>query len=506
MVPAAGTPLLEAVEISKSFGGVRALDSVDLCIRAGEIHALVGENGAGKSTLTKIIGGVLQPDRGALRLGGTPALLRSPSEAMAAGIAIVHQELELATALSIEENVFLGQLPARRGWVDRRGLREQTRAALAAVGSPHAPSVRVRDLSIADRQIVELAKALVRKVKVLLMDEPTASLSAVEAARVMERARSMRSQGVGVVYISHSLDEVLAIADRITVLRDGRRVAEFLSGEADRNALVRAILGRELAHVDRVGSMPPSEPIVECAGLRIERHIEDARFRVGRGEVVGFFGLVGAGQGAIAQALFGLRPEAHAQIRLRSLGRLPGGPREAIAHGIGYVPPDRKGEGLALGRSVLDNLMLTCLDRVTRNGVVDARAARAMGEQLARDYDIRCGSLDQPAGSLSGGNQQKIVLGKWQGRGSDLLLLDQPTRGVDVGAKGEIYRLLRAHADRGGSSLVFSADAEEIDTVCDRAYVLRKGRIVVEFARDRMSGAQLVEAALGGVSSEPETV
>ena len=493
---AAKPVLLAARSISKSFGGVRALDDVDLEIRGGEVHAIVGENGAGKSTLTKILSGVLSPDVGVVAVAGVPTPLSSPAHARQLGIVVVHQELELADSLSIAENVFLGRLPGSRGFVSRRGLIERSRAALSPFGFEIDPSVKVRRLSIAARQIVEIAKATIGEARVLFFDEPTAALSPAEADRVHRRVRLLRDQGSAIVYVSHNLDDVLAIADRISVLRDGRKVAELRPRETSRPALIEQILGHELDEIRTRDHTASSDIALSCHGLSVPPQLGSVSFHARCGEVVGFFGLVGAGQGTIAEALFGLHPGARGDVEGKTLKRLPACPREAIAGGLGYVPPDRKNQGLALGMSLEDNILLTCREKASRFGFVDRRRTAALAGQIAESLDIRHAGLGQRARHLSGGNQQKIVLGKWQAKGVPIMLLNQPTRGVDVGARAEIYRLLRRDAARGGASLVFSSDAEEIDLACDRAYVLQKGAITAELVGADLSVPRLLRAAL----------
>jgi ribose transport system ATP-binding protein len=501
MESAAERPALVAAHnVVKRYGGVHALRGVDFSVRAGEVHALVGENGAGKSSLVKVLSGIVIPDEGEVSRDGAPVRLDQPGAAKALGIVTMHQELELALPLSVAENVFLGALPAGRGgFVSRSELRVRTEGVLLSLGADFDPDVTVRTLRVADRQVVEIARAIVRDARVLIMDEPTAALPPVEVRKLMERIRALRRQGVGIVFVSHRLDEVLDIADRISVMRDGKKVVELRRGEADRQALVDHILGRELAslQIDKV-ARDLVDPVVRCARLRVPPLLRDASFAVARGELVGFFGLLGAGQSAIAEALFGLRPDAQADdCRIGSLSGLPRSPGGAIAAGVGYVPADRKNEGLALNLSIVENLLMPALDRVTgMAGFLRRDEARRLAGDAARQYDLRYADLEQPAGQLSGGNQQKLVLGKWTIKGSRLLLLDEPTRGVDVGAKAEIYRLLRRFADGGGAGLVFSSDAEEIRTVCDRVYVIRRGAVAAELTGDALTDDALIRAAL----------
>ncbi len=482
--------------IVKNFGGVRALRGVDFAVHPGEVRAIVGENGAGKSTLTKVLSGVVEPDSGEIALSGVPTRITSPMHARQLGIAVVHQELELAGALSIAENLFLGTLPGRFGLLSRRDLYARARAALEQLGCAFDPFRLVRTLSVAEQQIVEIARAIVQDARTIFFDEPTAALSPVEAGRVHDRIRRLRDSGVAIVYISHNLDDVLDIADRITVMRDGRVVAETAAADTDRATLVQEILGRELAALDPAHGAARSDPVLRCRNLSTPPGLDTVSFDVNRSEIVGFFGLLGAGQGLIAETLFGQAERPSGEVEVLGQPGVPADARQAMSRGLGYVPPDRKRQGLALDLSIQDNLTMTCPGQISRFGLFDRHKAAAIARKAVADFDIRCSGIHQKAGALSGGNQQKIVLGKWQASGARIMLLEQPTRGVDVGARGEIYRIMRRHAEAGGASLVFSSDAEEISMSCDRAYVLRKGRIAAEIGAAELSVSSLLRAAL----------
>ena len=488
--------LLSTINISKSFGGVHAVKDVNFVIRAGEIHALVGENGAGKSTLVKMLSGTLEPDGGQIFFEGQLVHLNSTARAQALGIQTIHQELELALPLSIEENVFLGELPSRHGLVNRDELRKKTRETLSLLGADLNPGMHVSRLRVSDCQLVEIARAMVRKLRVLIMDEPTAALPPVEVGHLFERIRALKVAGIGVVYISHKLDEVLEIADRITVMRDGCIVGTLTRDDFDRNRLVRQILGRELSHLTTAKSATTATPVVACEGLSSVPELDDVSFAVAPGEIVGFFGLLGSGYGAVAEALFGMRPVTFRHCRIGKLNRCPTGPAEAIAHKIGLVPADRKRDGVFLRLSVRENLLLPSIQQITRFGVLDFVAARRIVQDLIAKFGIRCASDLQNVRDLSGGNQQKVALAKWHPAQIKILLLDEPTRGVDVGAKAEIYKLLRDGVHGGMACLIFSSDAEEVANTCDRAYVLKRGKITVELGGNALDIASLTEAAL----------
>jgi len=487
---------LAASGVDKRFGGVHALKGVDFELERAAVHALVGENGAGKSTLIKIFSGLVAPDAGTIALDGQPARIDSVKAAQALGIQTIHQELELALPLSVAENVFMGRLPVRRGRVDFAALHRQTAEALARIGASIDPRTRVRDLSVSDRQVVEIARTVVREARIVIMDEPTAALPPREVERLFQVIRALKTGGVAVIYVSHKLDEVLAIADRVTVLRDGSRVASLPRSEASRPALVRHILGRELMefHVDK--QAPRAGAAIACRSLASEPDLADLSFDSYRGEVLGFYGLLGAGQSAIGDVLVGVRGGSAESIRINEVPGLPSDPHDAVRRGVAYVPADRKVAGLALLLSVKENLLLTDLPAITHYGVIDERRARKFAAALVQRFRIRCDSVEQKARELSGGNQQKVALAKWIGRKVDVLVLDEPTRGVDVGAKVEIYRVLRELAEAGSACLIASSDAGEIAAVCDRAIVMKGGRAAAELSGAALTADALTAAAI----------
>jgi ABC-type sugar transport system ATPase subunit len=487
---------LQARGLEKRYGGVHALQGVDFDLQPGEVHALLGENGAGKSTLIKILSGLVRPDGGQLEIDGVAVKLRSAVAAQALGIQTVHQELELAAPLSVAENIFMGRLPGSCGMIARGQLRRDAVGALKKIGAAIDPDATVAKLSISDRQVIEIVRAIVRDARILILDEPTAALPPREVDRLLDVIRRLVNKGVSVVYVTHRLDEVERIADRVTVLRDGRKVAELNKDQTDRATLVRHILGHELAEFS--AERPPSvgETDVECDHLSSGLELKDLSFRAQRGEVLGFFGLLGAGQGAIGDTLFGLRAGAATRCRIGAVEGLPDSPRAALARDMGYVPADRKGTGLAMPLSVNENLLLADLKSVTRMGVVSWKRAESRAQELVTRYNIRCASVHQPVQELSGGNQQKVSVGKWAARRVRRLFLDEPTRGVDVGAKVEIYRFIKGFTAEGGCCMVSSSDPAEIASVADRAIVLKNGLAVAELAGDNLEEASLVAAAL----------
>ena len=469
---------------------------VDFELRPGEVHALLGENGAGKSTFIKILSGLTYPDGGRVEIDGVLVNPRSAAAAHALGIQTVHQELELAAPLSVAENIFMGRLPTKGGTIARGQLRRNAAEALEQIGATIDPDAIVASLSVSDWQVVEIVRALVRDARILILDEPTAALPPREVDRVLAVIRRLAERGVSVIYVSHRIDEVLRIADRVTVLRDGRRVSELEKKQIDRATLVRDILGRELADFPVPHRTADGRRDIECEGLRSGSELKNLNFHVRSGEVLGFFGLLGAGQGSVGDALFGLCPASAQRCVIGTIEGLPNCPRDALRRDMGYVPADRKGAGLAMPLSVTENLLLADFKSVTRAGIFDWNAAEVRGGELVDRYGIRCRSLRQPVHELSGGNQQKVSVAKWTARRVRRLFLDEPTRGVDIGAKIEVYRFIRSFAAEGGCCMVASSDPAEIASVVDRAIVLKDGIAVAELTGDALGEAALVAAAL----------
>ena len=488
---------LAAESLVKRYPGVLALDGVSIVVRGGEVHAVAGENGAGKSTLMKILSGVARPDAGTLTVDGRVVRFETPHEAHAAGIRMIHQELSLVPELSVAENVFLGAEPRRRGVVDRERQTREARAVLERLGQAQLdPGARVAELPLAARQMTEIAKAVAARARILIMDEPTAILAQAETDVLFRVIAQLRDEGVAVVYISHRLEEIFRVATRITVLRDGQLVTTAALADLSRGEIVRLMVGRELA----TGyPRPTAEPGAEL--LRLEGvsagPVHDASLVLRRGEIVGLVGLIGAGRTELAQAIFGATPIRAGQMLLEGAPFRPRSPREAIDTGVALLPEDRKRQGLVLMGAIRENVSLPSLSTLAPRGVVDRARERAGVEKWIEALGIRTPSLDRPAQQLSGGNQQKVVLARWMLRHSRVLLFDEPTRGIDVGAKAEIYALMRRLAEDGAAILMISSDLPEALGMADRLIAMRNGRIVGELTRDEATQDRVASLILG---------
>ncbi len=497
------TPLLATVDVSKAFGGPAVLGGVSFDVRAGEIHAIVGENGAGKSTLVNILAGVHQPDAGSLRLDGREVRFTDPRAAAAAGIHLVHQELALLPHASVTENVYLGaEVAGRAGLLDWPTMRRRTATLLARLGGTARPTDRVGTLSVAQQQLVEIARALAGDARVVILDEPTAALSPAESEALFGVIRDLRASGHAIIHISHRLAEVLALADRVSVLKDGQRVLTLPAADLSAGTLVRAMVGRPL---DDLYPAPGDIPDDAAAALVVQGLIDPPMVRgadltVGVGEIVGVAGLEGQGQDELLACLAGDRRPALGRAWIHGAPVSWGDVRHLADQGMGFVPDDRKARGLLLGESAVRNISLPSLGGLTRLGFVDRARELALGRRMASMLGVR-GSIDGPVGTLSGGNQQKVVLAKWLARERRVLLLNQPTRGVDVGAKAEIYGLLREFAAAGGAVLITSRELPEILGLCDRVLVIRGGRIVAELPRGATEAA-VMAAATGSDAEE----
>jgi ribose transport system ATP-binding protein len=505
-------PLLEVRAVRKQFPGVLALDDVSLTVRAAEVLALVGENGAGKSTLMKVLAGLYRPDAGRLFLDGHEIHLHGVRDALRRGIVLIHQELNLAENLSVAANLFLGREHVRGGplgWLANRRMADESRGLLARVGLNVGPEQRVGDLPPGQRQLVEIARALAHSARAIIMDEPTSSLTQRETDRLYEVIDDLRRQGVAVVYISHRLAEVQRVADRVEVLRDGRNAGALPKEAISREAMVRLMVGRDLKQFYHRKHQPaPDAPVrLEARGVSyVGGPPHPASFVVRGGEIVGLAGLVGAGRTELAEALFGLRRVTGGQVFLDGRPLRPRHPRDAIRAGLLLAPEDRRRHGLILTDSVQHNISLPNLSAVSALGplgwVLGGRERRLARDQSAR-LRVRASGPDQVVGQLSGGNQQKVVLGKWLARRPRVVIFDEPTRGVDVGARSEIYGLMDDLAASGVGVVMISSDLEEVLGMSDRVLVLHEGRVAGELSRAQLSQEAVMHLATGGAPGGP---
>src|SRR3954463_13695520 len=489
---------LEFNSITKRFPGVRALDGVSFSIERGTCHALIGENGAGKSTLGKILAGVQTADGGELKMDGKEIAPANPLAARDLGIAMVHQELAFCPNLSVAENLCLGDLPRRGGFVDRVALREKARAMLATIGSTIDPDAIIGTLSTGQEQLVQIAAAVGTGAKVLVMDEPSSSLSASETHELFRLVRELKGRGITMIYVSHRLEELFALCDHITVLRDGKHVATEKISDTTPHRVVTQMIGRELliqtpSHLTR----EPGPCRLAVTGLSSGRRFHDINLEVRAGEIVGVAGIVGAGRSEVVQAIFGLDPEATGHVSvsgkplpLRSIDA-------ALAAGLGLLPEDRKRQGLVLGLNCRENTALAMLPSLSKMGWVRREAERSLAQRFVSRLRVKTPSLETLTAGLSGGNQQKIALAKWLARSCDVLLIDEPTRGVDVGAKAEIYQLLDELACEGKALLVVSSELPELIGLCRRILVMREGRLAGEVVRADFSEAALMQLMAG---------
>jgi len=491
-------PLLSMRGIVKSFPGVRALRGVALDLDGGEVLALVGENGAGKSTLIKVLAGAQPPDAGSIHLHGQAVRFTRPLESRQAGIAVIYQEFNLVPSLTAIENIFLGQEPAHAGFVRRSKEQQRANELFTRLGVAVDPEAPCRELTVAQQQLVEIARALAFDARIVVMDEPSATLTPQEVERLFSIIRDLRTRGIGIIYVSHRLEEIFAIADRVLVLRDGEAVAWRPIGEVTREELIRLMVGRRLEEEFPKRQVPIGPPLLVVRGLRCGPKVRDVSFVIRRGEVVGLTGLVGAGRTETARLIFGADCKEAGIVELDGRTVDIRSPRDAIRAGIALLTEDRKAQGLVLAQSVRDNFALPNLERFSFLGFVRRRAER---QALARHIEglrIRLASPEQPVGHLSGGNQQKVVLAKWLERHCEVLLFDEPTRGIDVGAKVEIYRLINDLAAAGKAILLISSELPEVLGMSDRILVMHEGRLTGELTDvSRATQEDILRLAVG---------
>ena len=481
-----------------AFGGIEVLKGVDVDLFPSEVHAIMGENGAGKSTVAKLVAGVYRPTAGTIEAFGDPVALASPREALERGIALIHQEPLTFPDLTVAENVFVGHQPRRGGRIDWRAMHDRAGGLLKTLGAKFDTHDLAGGLSVADQQTIELAAALAHEARVLLMDETTAALTPKEVGELFETVRRLRDEGRAIAFVSHRLDEIFAISDRITVMRDGERVAELRTGDTDAAELVRLMVGREMsAPVRAAREIPGANPILTTKNLTRKGHFESVSLEVRPGEIVGLAGLVGAGRTEVCEAIFGVtRPDSGTvEIGGEAMGFRT--PRDAVARGLAMVPEDRQHHGLLLPLSIAQNATLPTL----RGVWLKPREERSRTERLTTRLRTALRSVAQPVRELSGGNQQKVVLAKWLMAEPKILILDEPTRGVDVGAKEEVHRLIRELVEAGLAILMVSSDLTEILDLSDRVLVMREGRLVGEFDRERATPESVMAAATGAYAA-----
>ncbi|HUN82110.1 MAG TPA: sugar ABC transporter ATP-binding protein, partial [Phycisphaerae bacterium] len=486
--------------ITKQFPGVTALDDVSFEVQEGHCHALVGENGAGKSTLGKIIAGIYQPDGGSIVLNGRPVHYRSPAAAAGEAVSVVHQELAFCPNLSVAENLFLGDLPSHRGRVQWGEVERGARSRLKSVGLEIDPWMPINELSTAQEQLVQIAAAIGLDARIVIMDEPTSSLSTIESERLFRLIDGLRSRGVTIIYVSHHLHEIMRLADRVTVLRDGRHVATKDIGELSPTEIVRLMIGRNIDDVFPAAPSAPGATLLEVRRLSVTDRFDAIDLTIRAGEIVGLAGLVGAGRSELARTIFGIDRIDSGEIRMESRPVAFSEPAAAIRHGIGLVPEDRKRQGLVLSMGCMKNVSLASLDRVSRGPWLSGAAERRLSDEFIAPLGVPA-DVHETVANLSGGNQQKIVLAKWLARHCKLLILDEPTRGIDIAAKAEIHRLVLDLAARGCGVLLISSEMPELLSLSTRICVMATGRIVGELPRAQATEERLMRL-MAGLSPE----
>lgn len=490
---------LEMRDISKSFPGIRALSDVDLVVNAGEVHAIVGENGAGKSTLMKILAGVYQPDGGTIRLNGEEVRISGPIDARKRGIGMVYQELNLVPDLTVAENISLGSTPAKFGLVRRRQLHENAKAVLDALDAKIQPEALLGSLTVSQQQIVEIAKSYALRPSIMVLDEPTSSLSEHEAQALFRVIKRMREDGIAIIYISHRLREVLDLADQVTVLRDGRQIETRDSAGLTAGEMIRLMVGRELTDVFPKRMVPIGGQVLEVDGLTRTGSFNNVSLNVRAGEIVGLAGLVGAGRTEVARAIFGLDQAHGGVVRVDDVKVVARKPRDGLAAGIAYVPEDRKRDGVVPSASIKDNISLPVLGQISRGGWISRSKEQRLATEQVAALGVSPPVIDRAVDTLSGGNQQKVVIAKWLAAKPRVLILDEPTRGVDVGAKADIHAIIGELAAAGTAILLISSELPEVLAVSDRIFVLHEGQVTAEIDRADANETNVMQAATGEV-------
>ncbi|HMC48441.1 MAG TPA: sugar ABC transporter ATP-binding protein [Caballeronia sp.] len=495
-------PRLELRHASKSFGRVRALGDGSLALWPGEVHALLGENGAGKSTLVKLLAGVYQPDSGELLVDGQACTFANPAEARDAGLAVIYQEPTLFADLSIAENIYIGRQPRDRlGRIRYDEMNREVDALLQSLGVNLRAERLVRGLSIADQQVVEIAKALSLNANVLIMDEPTAALSLTEVERLFSIVRGLRERDAAILFITHRLDEVFALTQRLTIMRDGLKVFDAMTADMTIDSIVSKMVGRDLDTFYPKADVVPGEVRLSVRNLTRDGVFKNVSFEVRAGEIVALAGLVGAGRSEVARAIFGIDQVDAGEVHIAGKPLQLGRPQAAVRAGLALVPEDRRAQGLALELSIARNASLTVLGRLVKHGLISSRSENALAADWGKRLRLKASDLDAPVGTLSGGNQQKVVLGKWLATGPKVLIIDEPTRGIDVGAKAEVYRTLAELVREGMAVLMISSELPEVLGMADRILVMHEGRISADIARADANEERVMSAALGASPS-----
>src|SRR5438876_978275 len=491
-------PIVELVDISKQFGAVQALRNAELVLYPGEVHALLGENGAGKSTLVKILGGIHRPDAGVLKVAGEVVELHNPAQSQRLGIAVIHQEPTLFPDLNVAENVYMGRHPRDRfGRVDWKRMYQEVERLIATLDVPLSVYTPVQGLSVADQQMVEIANALSLNARVLVMDEPTAALSAHEVEKLFVITKQLREQGVAIVLVTHRLEEVFALADRVTIMRDGAHVITAPTSQFTSEDIIRYMVGRELTALFPKSEAEIGDVLLDVQHLTREGVFKDISFQLRRGEILGFSGLVGAGRTEVARVLFGIDRAESGEIWLKGKKVRIRSPQQAMDYGMAYVPEDRHQYGLVMNFSIAANVTLPILQQVSRLGLLDPRLEQKIAGEYSSQLHIRSESVEQLVNALSGGNQQKVVLSKWLATNPSVLILDEPTRGIDVGAKAEVHRIISDLAAGGLAIILISSELPEVLAMADRVIVLHEGRVTGTFTRSEATQERVMFAATG---------
>lgn len=492
--------ILRMTGITKRFPGTLALDNVQLTCEKGKVHVLLGENGAGKSTLVKIISGVYTRDAGTMWFDGKEVNFTDVRQAMAAGISMIHQELSLLPERTIAQNIYLGHEPMKKGLkgvIDYKKMVEESRELLNRLGVDLDPNIQVKKLSIAQKQMVEVVKALSQDVKLVIMDEPTSSLTSREIEKLFEIIQKLKKDGVSVIYISHRMDEIKRIGDSVTVMRDGQYIDTVDAATSDLNTLISMMVGRKIEKMYERNYCEPGEVLFETENLTGIR-FRNVNIKVRAGEIVSLSGLVGSGRTEVAKAVFGYDPIDSGKVKLMGKEVKKLSPIKSVANGMGFLPEDRKSEGLILPMSISENVVSASLRKIFRSGFLNSRKEREVGEKYVKNLKIATPDAQKIVGELSGGNQQKVVIGKWLETGCKFLIFDEPTRGIDVGAKSEIYKLLDTLTQQGYGILMISSEMNEVIGISDRVYVMKEGEITGELTRDELTQERIMYYAVGG--------